>query len=76
MNKKRGPGEAFMKNPRPGEQRDTEQDVEGHGLGDVLTRPLDGIVGQPTPGHDGLARMPRTGGGPTDDGGPEGIRGR
>ena len=62
MNKKRGPGEAFLKNPRPGEQRDGDQDVEGHGLGDVLTRPLDGITGQPTPGHDGIVNLPRTGG--------------
>lgn len=61
MDRKLGPGEAFLKNPRPGEQRDGEQDVEGHGLGDIPARP-DGALGQPTPGHDGIVTLPRTGG--------------
>lgn len=69
MKKKLGPGESFRK-LGPGEQRvpagdpsgPTDMDVEGHGIGDVINRPLDGLTGAPTPGHDGLVNHPRTGG--------------
>ena len=64
--KKVGPGESFVRHPGPGEQSKPtdggEPDVEGHGLGDILTRPLDGVTGQPKPGHDGVVHLPRTGG--------------
>lgn len=70
MMKKPGPGEAFSRNPGPGEQ--LEPDVEGHGLGDILTRPIDGITGQPTAGHDGIVHLPRTGGEDIPDMGPHG----
>jgi hypothetical protein len=53
---------------------DMDQDVEGHGIGDILIRPIDGLTGQPKPGHDGLVRLPRTGGENIPDAGPEGLR--
>jgi hypothetical protein len=65
MNKKRGPGEGFNRHPGPGEQMtptDTDHDVEGHAIGDILSRPIDGLTGQPKSGHDGLVQLPRTGG--------------
>jgi hypothetical protein len=77
MNKKRGPGEALNRHPGPGEQMtptDTDSDVEGHGIGDILSRPIDGVTGQPGTGHDGLVRLPRTGGENIPDSGPEGHR--
>ena len=81
MKKKRGPGEAFLRHPGPGEgllrhpgpgegQSPDEPDVEGHGLGDILTRPIDGVTGQPTAGHDGIVHLPRTGGEDIPDLGP------
>ncbi len=74
MVKKRGPGEAFGRNPGPGEQ--AEADVEGHGLGDILTRPIDGMTGQPKTGHDGIVYSPRTGGEDIPDmEGPTRLRG-
>jgi hypothetical protein len=51
---------------------DTDSDVEGHGIGDILSRPIDGVTGQPGTGHDGLVHLPRTGGENTPDSGPEG----
>lgn len=75
MNRQRGPGEGLNRHPGPGEQMtptDTDQDVEGHGIGDILTRPIDGLTGQPKPGHDGLVHLPRTGGENAPDAGPEG----
>jgi len=71
--KKRGPGESFIRHPGPGEQRHDpiETDVEGHSLGDILTRPIDGVTGQPMPGHDGAVRLPRTGGENIPEMGPE-----
>jgi hypothetical protein len=75
--KKRGPGEGLIRHPGPGEGRAPsgdrlENDVEGHGLGDILTRPIDGVTGQPTAGHDGAVHLPRTGGEDIPDMGPEG----
>ena len=73
--KKRGPGESFVRHPGPGEQSKPidGQDVEGHGLGEILTRPIDGVTGQPKPGHDGVVHLPRTGGEAVpDDMGPRG----
>lgn len=66
MMKKRGPGEGFSKRLGPGEGRSgsgdpLEPDVEGHGISDILTRPIDGLTGQPKTGHDGLLRRPGTG---------------
>ena len=75
MNKKRGPGEAFNRHPGPGEQMtptDMDSDVEGHGIGDILSRPIDGVTGQPGTGHDGVVQLPRTGGENIPDTGPEG----
>lgn len=69
--KKQLPREGFSR-PRPGEQDipDMGPDVEGHGLNDV-TKPFDhGVAG--TPGSDGFAGLPRTGGELTDDDGSEG----
>lgn len=77
MNKRRGPGEGFNRHPGPGEQMsptDTDTDVEGHSIGDILSRPIDGMTGQPRPGHDGLVHLPRTGGENNPDAGPEGPR--
>jgi hypothetical protein len=74
MNKRRGPGESFRRAPSPGEGRsahDLEPDVEGHGIGDILTRPIDGVTGQPSTGHDGYVNLPRTGGENVPDLGPE-----
>jgi hypothetical protein len=69
--KKRGPIEGLIRHPRPGEGRaTTDNDVEGHGLND-LTRPLDGVTGQPTAGHDGAVHLPRTGGEDIPDLGPD-----
>ncbi|HEX5591548.1 MAG TPA: hypothetical protein VFX65_14745 [Candidatus Limnocylindrales bacterium] len=68
MMKKRGPGEGLTRHPGPGEGRKAggggplEVDVEGHALGDILTRPIDNVTGQPKTGHDGIVNMPRTGG--------------
>jgi len=80
MNKRRGPGESILRHPGPGEgispDGADEADVEGHGIGDVLTRPIDGLVGQPTAGHDGLVHLPRTGGEDIPDFGPEGKQRR
>jgi hypothetical protein len=77
MNKRRGPGEGFARRPGPGEgmtPTDTDHDVEGHSIGDILTRPIDGATGQPKTGHDGLVHLPRTGGEGVPDIGPEGHR--
>jgi hypothetical protein len=50
---RRGPGEQDIPEMGP--------DVEGHGLGDSLRKPIDqGIPG--VPGSDGLVGQPRTGG--------------
>ena len=72
--KKHGPGEQLIRHPGPGEGRatgdDHDKDVEGHGLGDILTRPIDGVTGQPTAGHDGAVHLPRTGGEDIPDMGP------
>ena len=68
--KKQGPGESLTRHPRPGEGN--EPDVEGHGLSDILTRPIDGVTGQPTAGHDGAVHLPRTGGEDIPDMAPEG----
>ncbi len=80
MNKKVGPGESLLRNPGPGEQQSgtdgDELDVEGHTIGDVLTRPIDGLTGQPKTGHDGLVRMPGTGGEDIPDFGPDGTHRR
>jgi hypothetical protein len=67
--KKRGPGEGLIRHPGPGEG--IEPDVEGHGLGEILTRPIDGATGQPMPGHDGAVHLPRTGGEDIPDMGPD-----
>ena len=72
--KKPGPGEALIRHPRPGEGVDgdgLEPDVEGHGLG-TTPRPIEGVTGQPTAGHDGAVHLPRTGGEDIPDMGPEG----
>ena len=67
--RKLGPGESFRK-LGPGEQRvpngdpsgPTDMDTEGHGITDIITRPVDEVTGQPRTGHDGLVNHPRTGG--------------
>ncbi len=76
MTKRRGPGESLRRNPGPREQ--VEPDVEGHGLADILTRPIDAATGQPTAGRDGIVHLPRTGGEdiPDPTTGPEGRRNR
>ena len=69
--KKRGPREGLIRHPGPGEGiGDAGQDVEGHGIND-LTRPIDGVTGQPTAGHDGAVHLPRTGGEDIPDLGPD-----
>jgi hypothetical protein len=72
--KKRGPREGLIRHPRPGEGLGDGlgQDVEGHGIND-LTRPLDGVTGQPTAGHDGAVHLPRTGGEDIPDMNPDGV---
>jgi hypothetical protein len=60
------PGEGIIR-PGPGEQDipDFGPDVEGHGIGDTINRPIDsGIPG--APGSDGALGLPRTGGELTD----------
>ena len=75
--KKRGPREGLIRHPRPGEgvgnDEGLEPDVEGHGL-DILTRPIDGVTGQPTAGHDGAVHLPRTGGEDIPDMGPDDLK--
>jgi hypothetical protein len=51
-----------------------DSDVEGHGIGDILSRPIDGVTGQPGTGHDGIVNLPRTGGENIPDTAPEGDR--
>ena len=74
--KKRGPGESFRRHPGPGEQKTTsgdgtEPDVEGHGIGDTINRPLDGLTDPSTAGRDGIVHLPRTGGEDIPDFGPD-----
>jgi hypothetical protein len=75
--KKRGPGEQILRHPGPGEQKTTasgdgsEPDVEGHGIGDSLNRPLDGLTGPSTSRTDGVVHLPRTGGEDIPDFGPD-----
>jgi hypothetical protein len=59
---RRGPGEQIIRRG-PGEQDipDFGPDVEGHGIGDTINRPIDqGVPG--APGSDGILGLPRTGG--------------
>jgi hypothetical protein len=64
--KKQLPREGLIRRG-PGEQDtpDAGPDVEGHGIGDSINRPIDqGIPG--APGSDGALGQPRTGGELTD----------
>ncbi len=56
--KKQLPREGLIRRG-PGEQdiSDFGPDVEGHGIGDSVNRPIDGG----TPGSDGILGLPRTG---------------